>query len=137
MFHALRGIVSLWCLLCAAPIAGAAEPDRPEEDTIAVIIQGRRFIPDHAILQQGRKTRLMVRNHDSELHTFAPMGSLASERFDVSGNGAPEFWPEGLKRVIIPADGVAEIRFTPTKPGEYRYICDMPGHQMTAALVVE
>jgi uncharacterized cupredoxin-like copper-binding protein len=62
---------------------------------------------------------------------------LAVGSFNISGNGAPEFGPEGLKRVIIPPDGSAEISFTPTVPGEYRYMCDMPGHQMSALIIVE
>ena len=88
-------------------------------------------------LASRRRTRLVFLNQDSELHAFAPVGLFTRENVQVSGNGAPEFGSEGLKRIIIPAEGSAAIQFTPTKPGEYRYTCDMPGHQMNAMIVVE
>lgn len=111
--------------------------DLSGDEVVSVVIQGRQFKPNRTVLHQGQKTRLVLTNRDSELHAFVPFGLFVGESFNVSGNGAPEFGPEGLKRVIIPADGFAEIRFTPTKPGEYRYICDMPGHEMNGVIVVE
>jgi uncharacterized cupredoxin-like copper-binding protein len=39
--------------------------------------------------------------------------------------------------VIIPGDGVAELRFILEQPGRYPFICDMPGHEMRGTLVVE
>jgi uncharacterized cupredoxin-like copper-binding protein len=119
------------------PAAQASDVGAPDEDRAPVVIQGRQFKPDRTLLHQGRKARLVFTNLDSELHTFAPSGLFAGERFTIAGNGAPEFGPEGLKRVIIPPDGVAEISFTPTNRGQYRYICDMPGHQMSALIIVE
>ncbi len=130
-------VLGLWCLTGGWTAAIASETEVPDEETAKVVIQGRQFKPERTIVHHGRKTRLIFSNQDSELHTFAPFGLFVGESFNVSGSGAPEFGPEGLKRVIIPADGIAEIRFTPTKPGEYRYVCDMPGHQMNAVIVVE
>jgi uncharacterized cupredoxin-like copper-binding protein len=111
--------------------------DSSQEDTVTVLIRERQFQPAESLLHAGQKTKLVFKNEDSELHTFAPSGLFSGESFNISGNGAPEFYDEGLKRVIIPPDGVVEIRFTPTKPGQYRYICDMPGHHMSAILKVE
>jgi plastocyanin len=115
----------------------AAGGERPDEETVQVIMRSREFIPDRITLHQGRKTRLIFHNQDSELHAFAPLELFTGTSFNLSGNGAPEFGPDGLKRVIIPADGMAEIRFVPGKPGLYPYICDMPGHQMKAVIAVE
>jgi hypothetical protein len=56
---------------------------------------------------------------------------------NVVGNGAPEFGPDGLKRVIIPPEGLVEFHFTPTRTGTFSYLCDMPGHDMKAVIVVE
>jgi plastocyanin len=117
--------------------AVASDADHPNEETRRVSIRERQFTPERTIVHHGRPTRLIIVNQDSELHTFAPRGWLVRDSVQVGGNGAPEFGPEGLKRVIIPADGSAEIRFTPREPGEYRYVCDMPGHQMNAFIVVE
>ena len=55
----------------------------------------------------------------------------------LGGNGAPEFGPDGLNRVIIPPEGLIEIQFTPASPGTFSYRCDMPGHNMQAVIVVE
>lgn len=136
--------VRIGCLvLIFTHLASASMPavawasDEPAEITATVVIRGRQFTPDRTILRKGQKTRLLFTNQDSELHTFAPAGLFAGESFNVSGNGAPEFSPEGLKRIIIPPDGAAEIRFTPSKPGEFPYVCDMPGHQMSAVILVE
>ena len=56
---------------------------------------------------------------------------------NVEGNGAPEFGPDGLRRVIIPPDGLIEIQFSPTRTGTFSYLCDMPGHDMKALILVE
>lgn len=111
--------------------------DLPLDETATVIIHGRQFTPARTLLHQGRKTTLVFKNQDSELHAVVPFGLFLGISLNVSGNGAPEFGPDGFKRVIIPPDGLAEIRFTPTTPGEYRYLCDMPGHEMQAVIVVE
>jgi plastocyanin len=107
------------------------------EETVTVMIQGRQFVPARTLLHLGQPTRLIFKNQDSELHAVVPFGLFAGESLNVAGNGAPEFGPDGLKRVIVPPDGTTEIYFTPAKPGEYRYLCDMPGHEMKATIVVE
>ena len=111
--------------------------DQPSEETVIVVIQGRQFKPERTILHHNRNTRLVFKNHDSELHAVVPIGLFSGESLNVAGTGAPEFGPEGLKRILIPPDGAAEIHFTPTKSGEYRYLCDMPGHEMKGMIVVE
>lgn len=128
-----------WLMLAAGCVVpcSAHSADAAGEATETVVIRGRQFQPETIVLHQGKKTVLVFQNLDSELHTFAPVGLLVGESFTVAGNGAPEFGPDGFKRVILPADGKAEIRFTPSRPGEYRYVCDMPGHQMSGVIIVE
>jgi plastocyanin len=79
----------------------------------------------------------VLHNQDAELHAFVPVGLLAGVNFNVGGNGAPEFGPQGFKRVIIPSEGRAEFRFVPDRPGVFPFFCDMPGHEMKATIVVE
>jgi len=55
----------------------------------------------------------------------------------VAGNGAPEFNEAGFVRVLIPPRGRAELRFTPKKTGTFPYICDLPGHDMRAAIIIQ
>ena len=128
----------LFSMVYAASMAGGREGSPlPDEEIVEVVMQSRAFIPTRTILHQHRRTRLVFRNQDSELHAFAPTDLFTGVSFHVSGNGAPEFGSGGFKRVIVPAEGRAEIHFTPAKPGEYRYLCDMPGHEMNGIIVVE
>ncbi len=111
--------------------------DSGQEQPVTVEIRSRQFLPDRVVLQSGRKTALVFLNQDSELHAFVPVGLFAGVNVNIAGNGAPEFDAHGFKRVIIPPDGRAEIRFVPDRPGEYAFFCDMPGHEMRATIVVQ
>ena len=114
-----------------------ALPTEIEVETVSIEIRSRMFIPPHVRLHHDRKTVLRFRNHDTELHTVAAKEFFLGVDFDVGGNGAPEFGPDGLKRVIIPPEGLIEFRFTPARTGTFSYLCDMPGHDMKAVIVVE
>jgi plastocyanin len=122
---------SLW----AAPTLAPSNTD-PEE-RILVTIKARAFEPDKVTLHVGHKTKLVFHNQDAELHAFVPVGLFTGLSINVSGNGAPEFGPDGFKRVIIPSGGRAEFRFVPEQPGVYPFFCDMPGHEMRATIIVE
>lgn len=123
----------------AAPLLAAtlAPPDQTQEDERLITIKARAFEPDVIRLHAGQKTRLVLRNRDAELHAFVPVGLFAGLHVNVGGNGAPEFGPDGFRRVIIPSEGEAVFRFVPEKPGAYPFSCDMPGHDMKAVIVVE
>ena len=135
--HGHTLLVGMLSLALGVTTASAEWTGASEETIATVDIRSRQFQPDRIVLHQGRKTALIFKNHDSELHVFVPFDLFAGESLNVAGNGAPEFGPQGLKRVVIPSDGLVEIRFTPTRPGEYRYLCDMPEHDMKAVIVVE
>jgi plastocyanin len=124
-------------MLCGSARALALGSDSTSDEISTVTIHARQFTPDRTVVHQGKKTSLIFKNQDTELHSIVPFKLLTGEDFNILGNGAPEFGADGFKRVIIPPDGVAEIHFTPAKTGEYRYICDMPGHEMKAVIVVE
>ena len=108
-----------------------------EMESVTVEIRSRIFIPQQIHLHQGHKTLLQFRNHDTELHTVVAKELFLSDDLNLDGNGAPEFGPEGLKKVIIPPDGLIEFQFTPARTGTFSYLCDMPGHNMQAVMVVE
>jgi plastocyanin len=120
----------LWGALASA---AEAEPESP----VLIRIKARAFEPNRVVLSLGKKTWLVLHNQDAELHAFVPVGLLTGVNFNVGGNGAPEFGPDGFKRVIIPSEGRAEFRFVPERPGVFPFFCDMPGHEMKATIVVE
>ncbi len=117
------------------PTLGLAE-ESPEE-LILVTMHARQFDPPVIVLHAGRKTHMVLRNEDAELHAFVPNGLFTGVSLNVGGNGAPEFGEDGFKKVIIPSGGRADIRFTPERPGDYPFLCDMPGHEMRGMIVVE
>lgn len=127
----------LWVCSVGFITATALGADQLPEDTSMVVIQGRQFSPDRTVLHRGRTTTLLFKNQDAELHAVVPFGMFAGMSPAISGNSAVEFEGEEFKRVIIPPDGTAAFQFTPTLAGEYRYVCDMPGHEMRAMIIVE
>ena len=108
-----------------------------EVESVTVEIGSRMFTPNHVLLHHDQKTVLRFRNHDTELHTVVAKELFLSADLTVGGNGAQEFGPDGLKRVIIPPEGLVEFQFTPARTGTFSYLCDMPGHDMKAVIVVE
>ena len=122
-------------LMAASPEASAADIEPIER--VAVTMQGRQFLPASIVVHAGRQTMLLLDNEDVELHAFVPVGLFAGVSVTVAGNGAPQFDSGGLKKIIIPSHGRAEIHFTPASPGVFPFFCDMPGHDMRAAIRVE
>jgi len=117
--------------------ASQASPAETEIESVTVEIRGRVFIPGRVLLHHDQKTALRFLNHDTELHTVVAKELFLGVSLNVGGNGFPEFGPDGLKRVIIPPEGLIEFQFTPVRTGAFPYLCDMPGHDMKAAIVVE
>jgi len=109
----------------------------PEMESVTVEIRSRTFIPPQVHLHHDRKTVLQFRNHDTELHAVVAKELFLGADLTVGGNGAQEFGPDGLKRVIIPPDGLIEFQFTPARTGTFSYLCDMPGHNMQAVIVID
>jgi len=125
------------CLALVLATPTSAFPTEAEVKSVTVEIQWRMFTPNHVLLHHDQKTVLRFRNHDTELHTVTAKELFFGVDLTVGGNGAPEFGPEGLKRVIIPPEGLIELQFTPARTGTFSYLCDMPGHDMQAVIVVE
>jgi plastocyanin len=127
-------VIALTLVLITPTLAFSTEF---EVEPVTVEIRSRMFIPQRIHLLKGHKTMLRFRNHDTELHTVVAKELFLSDDLNLYGNGAPEFGPEGLKKVIIPPEGLIEFQFTPARTGAFSYLCDMPGHNMQAEIVVE
>lgn len=134
----------LMAFLCggsAFPVWGATPtslaPDRNlAAFEVTINIRSREFRPQTLDMTVGQKTRLILKNMDTELHAFVPVGLLADSHLTVSGNGAPQFAKEGFVRVLLPTRGQTDLVFTPARPGTYPYFCDLPGHDMRGIIVV-
>ena len=106
------------------------------ETEVTISIKSREFSPNIVSLTVGQKTRLVLKNLDSELHAFLPVALLNDAHLNVSGNGAPQFSKDGLVRVLLPTRGQTEIVFIPSRPGTFPFFCDLPGHVMRGTIVV-
>jgi plastocyanin len=133
----VKGTVGLICLASILAIPTITLSTEIEVESVTVEIRSRTFIPQHVHLHHDRKTVLQFRNHDTELHSVVARELFLGADLTVGGNGAQEFGPDGLKRVIIPPEGLIEFQFTPARTGTFSYLCDMPGHNMQAVIVVE
>ncbi|MDH4193167.1 MAG: cupredoxin domain-containing protein [Nitrospirota bacterium] len=107
-----------------------------QETEVIISIKSREFSPNMVSLTVGQKTRLVLKNLDTELHAFLPVALLTDIHLNLSGNGAPQFSKEGLVRVLLPTRGQTEIVFTPSRPGTFPYFCDLPGHVMRGTIMV-
>ncbi len=121
----------------ASNVSALAPADSGPDQVVVITMRARAFDPDTVHLTAGQRTKLVFENHDAELHAFVPGSLLNGVHLNIAGNGAPEFGPHGLRRVIIPSNGRAEIRFVPDHPGSYPFLCDMPGHQMQGTIEVQ
>ncbi|HKP01415.1 MAG TPA: cupredoxin domain-containing protein [Nitrospiraceae bacterium] len=133
----MKGALGLICLVWMLAMPITAFSAEAEVESVTVEIRSRVFIPQQIHVHHSRKTLLRFRNYDTELHTVVAKELFFSDDLTLSGNGAPEFGPEGLKKVIIPPDGLIEFQFTPARIGTFSYLCDMPGHNMQAIITVE
>lgn len=138
----MKSLVSLIAMLLASGVALASSEvphsvQKEEFVAITIAIKARQFQPSTLTLPVGREVRLIFENQDAELHAFVPETFLEGVPLHVEGDGSPQFGEHGLIRVLIPSGGREHIRFTPAQPGQYRYRCDLPGHQMVGHIVVE
>ncbi len=104
---------------------------------VEIVASKRAFIPETVTLRLGRPATLIIRNEDEDLHAFVPLLLFQRTNVQVRGNGASEFNETGFARVLIPPHGRAELRFTPKTSGTFSYICDLPGHNMRAEIIVQ
>ena len=116
----LSVLAILWANTSAVASSLAAS-DSQQETEVVVHIQTREFRPDRVSLRTGEKVRLIFRNEDAELHAFVPVGLFMNTTLNLTGNGAPQFGPDGLLRVLLPSNGQTEILFIADRPGQYPF----------------
>ena len=137
----LAVILAVWCWGGSQALGGslpAAVRALGQEDVaITVHIRRRQFIPHVVNIRAGQQVRLILQNQDAELHAFVPGDFLTRTHVQVAGNGAPQFGKDGFRRVLIPAQGRAELVFVSRETGTFPFFCDLPGHMMNGTIVVD
>ena len=89
--------LALYYLLIGAASWPAILMGQQGESVITIDMQGRRFMPSEVVLPADTKVKLVLLNHDSELHAFVPGTLFAGVNMNVSGNGFPEFTDAGFR----------------------------------------
>lgn len=111
-------VVGLAVLLGAAYASGRTTvPDIVKAESIVVDMKNTQFLPSQVEVTAGEATQVVLKNSDLFVHTFT-IEELGIDHRILFGNE---------KLVELPA----------LEPGEYTYICTVPGHEsMTGTLVV-
>jgi uncharacterized cupredoxin-like copper-binding protein len=121
-------------LVLAAAAAGVAwrirPPARPAQAEVLAVTAdpGMRFsgrVPGPALrVRVGQTVRLALENRDTLVHDL----------WVVQVQERPPYlepaFPGAKTRLLGPGER-EEIQFTPTRPGRYRYVCTVPGHDST------
>lgn len=128
---------ALACMLLVGLLNPVADAADRAPGAVEIVASKRAFTPEVITLRLGRPATLVIRNEDEDLHAFVPLLLFQGTNVQVRGNGAPEFNETGFARVLIPPHGRAELRFTPKTSGTFSYICDLPGHNMRAKIIVQ
>lgn len=129
-------IAVVLALLIGTTLSFSEAADRTP-GAVEIVASKRTFAPATVALRVGVPATLIIRNEDEDLHAFVPLLLFQRTNVQVRGNGAPEFNETGFARVLIPPHGEAELRFIPKTSGTFFYICDLPGHNMRAEIIVK
>ena len=129
--------VAATCALLIGLLSQVTDAADAPPVAVEIIASKRTFAPETVTLRVGVPVTLIIRNEDEDLHAFVPLLLFQRTNVQVRGNGAPEFNEAGFARVLIPPHGKAELRFIPKTSGTFFYMCDLPGHNMRAEIVVE
>ena len=129
--------VAATCALLIGLLSQVTDAADAPPVAVEIIASKRTFAPETVTLRVGVPVTLIIRNEDEDLHAFVPLLLFQRTNVQVRGNGAPEFNEAGFARVLIPPHGKAELGFIPKTSGTFFYICDLPGHNMRAEIVVE
>ncbi len=126
----LAGAVVLAAAAAAAGVVWRPRPvGRPSEAVLQVTADpGMRFsnqVPGPVLrARAGQPVRVVLENRDSLVHDL----------WVVSADDRPPYldpaFPGARSQLLEPGQR-QEIRFTPTRPGRYRYVCTVPGHDVT------
>ena len=138
-------------LLAVAGIALVAcgnddDADAGEVNEITIVVSDSlAFEPAEIRIRANERYRLVLDNGESTmLHDFSVMHMPVH---DVHEEGATHGahgmhgGPHGAAlHMAAEAGHMAMVEFTPTEPGEYRFVCTVPGHEqggMVGTIIVE
>jgi uncharacterized cupredoxin-like copper-binding protein len=121
--------------LLATLVAGCAPAARPV-DTATVQFRYSRFVPETLVVHAGQPVTITLQNDDPIEHEWI-VGSLATHAAHRVGTEPAH--DELPTEVTVRALSSKTTQVTFDSPGEYAFICHLPGHEaygMTGTLRV-
>ena len=132
-----RAVAALLLILSVAALAVAATAFGNGGSTEATIaIHFSRFSPEAITLPAGEPVTITLQNDDPIEHEWIVGTPEVHERHR---NGTEPFHDQIPTEVTIPALATRETTLTFERPGDYAFICHLPGHEaygMTGTLTV-
>jgi uncharacterized cupredoxin-like copper-binding protein len=91
-----------------------------------IVIHHSRFLPDVITVRRGVPVTFMLRNDDPIEHEWIVGSSEVHERHRV---GTDPVHDQLSNEVTVPALSTRKTTVTFAEPGEYAFICHLPGHE--------
>jgi plastocyanin len=113
-------------LACAALTTLAACADAEGSNRATVAIHFSRFEPDVIVARAGDPLTITLRNDDPIEHEWIVGPDAVHERHRT---GTEPFHDERPTEVTVPAFSSKVTTVTFDVPGEYAYVCHLPGHE--------
>jgi hypothetical protein len=103
------------------PAALSAKAD--ESARVEIVIRNSAFEVKGGAVQPGVPAVIVIKNLDQMAHGFV---SLVLQEVDlrVESGGSATFG-RGIKGVQVAPGGETQIRFIPSRPGKFNFICDL------------
>jgi uncharacterized cupredoxin-like copper-binding protein len=128
------GVIGLMVLVVTGCSSDDGDADAPADAQRLSVTVGDSFAYDPVVLhvQAGKPVVLTVRNAGNTEHDFTIMDMPATGVKNAAKGGKGHDGGHGSDTLIVGHPKVKDevtIRFTPTRPGTYRFNCTLPGHQ--------
>jgi uncharacterized cupredoxin-like copper-binding protein len=121
---ARRAVGALSLAAAVLALAGSACGGRSTEATVA--IHYSRFAPEVVTVPAGKPVTITLRNDDPIEHEWIVGSARVHERHRT---GTEPYHASIPTEVTIPPLATRVTTVTFAEPGEYAYICHLPGHE--------
>ena len=120
----VAGLLAAVAALSAVAATGCSD-EQPQDRTVA--FRFSRYWPDVVTVSAGVPVTFILRNDDPIEHEWIVGSNEVHERHRV-GTGEP-YHDAVPNEVTVPALSTRTTTLTFDEPGEYTFVCHLPGHE--------